>query len=200
MGRRLPVFPAYVAPKTPNHIRDLESGDGGVVETIRNFLSGAYDPTTGMLADYLAVGQHRVDKATNQLRNSILAAQGAQSVYGGSAGKQLNQALIDKIKDDLDREQVLLMDTLERIINNRKFGVGSGIDTIDSARDYAIKDAAMQNAYNANAWQAQAQQAVYSRNSANTLRNLLNPTSLRAADMIGSSAVGLYNYFFPQSL
>lgn len=200
MGRRLPAFPAFVAPRTPNHIRDLESGEGGVVETIRNFLSGAYDPTTGMLADYLAVGQHRVDKATDRLRDSVLAAQGAQNVYGGSAGKQLNQALIDKIKDDLDREQVLLMDTLDRIINNRKFGVDSGLDTVDSARDYAIRKAAMQNTYNANAWQAQAQQRAYSRGNANTLRNFLTPTSLRAADMAGSSAVGLYNYLFPKSL
>lgn len=169
MGFRLP---AYVSPKTPNHIRELEAGPGGLVETVKNFLSGKYDPTAEQFQAYLNVGDHRVQRATQDLRDSILASQGGQRIYGGAAGSQLNQALIDKIKDDLDREQVMLMDTLNQIVANRRYGLNAGTGLVDSARTYAIDSAKMANDYN-----YRAAASRYKPSTLDTVRSFLEPSA-----------------------
>ena len=188
MGSRLSNLPGFVSPAVPAQIRQLETGNPGVVSTIRKFLEGAYDPTAVQFEKFLNIGQARVNRATDDLKNAILATQGAQRVYGGAAGRQLNRALIDKIKDDLDREQMFLLDTLNKIVENRQFGVQAGQNTLDSSRKYALAKADMRNKYNLSAWMGDNFRRADRRASARTLRNLLTPSAVRSAEVLGSVA------------
>jgi len=172
---RFPSYPSFVQPQVPSEIQDLELNNPGIISTIRAFLEGSYDPTADMYKNYLEANQYRVNKATSDLRRNVLASQGAQRIYGGAAGQQLNQALIDKIKDDLDREQEFLWQTLDQIINNRKFGVQSGQDTVNSARQYALEKAAMENDYNLRYFNSALQKKMYQDSSPLTIRNLIKP-------------------------
>lgn len=185
---RYPNYPAFVQPQVSSQIQDLEQNNPGIISAIRAFLEGSYDPTSDMYKAYLDTNQYRVNKATNDLRRNVIASQGAQRIYGAAAGQQLNQALIDKVKDDLNREQDFLWQTLSQIIDNRKFGIQAGQDTVNSARQYALEKASMENDYNMRYWTAGVQKKMYQDSSPLNLRNIIKPaitsTMEKAPDLL----------------
>ncbi len=185
---RYPNYPAFVQPQVSSQIQDLEQNNPGIISAIRAFLEGSYDPTSDMYKAYLDTNQYRVNKATNDLRRNVIASQGAQRIYGAAAGQQLNQALIDKVKDDLNREQDFLWQTLSQIIDNRKFGIQAGQDTVNSARQYALERASMENDYNMRYWTAGVQKKMYQDSSPLNLRNIIKPaitsTMEKAPDLL----------------
>lgn len=169
-------YPALKLPDIDPAIISLETGKSGLVDTVRRFLEGYYDPTADQFRNYVNVIRRGSEAATTGLRKNILAAQGAQRIYGGAAGKQLNTALINKIRNDLDLEQKFLWDALKQTIDNRKYGLNSGKNIVDSNRQYALGIASMENDYNAKKWQAQLENRTYRRSTARNFRNLIPPS------------------------
>ncbi len=169
-------YPAFVKPNLPNYIKNLESEE--VVGTITDFLRGKYDPKAEQFARFLDIGKSRRDRATRKLKREILSAQGGQRIYGGAAGKQLNRALVDKLKDDLDREQEFLWNTLNQIIANRKYGVSSGQSTISNARNYSLERAQMENRYNNRLWESR----LHKQSRSDKIRSFLSSFLPKVAD------------------
>ncbi|MDX9703873.1 MAG: hypothetical protein RBU23_12650 [Candidatus Auribacterota bacterium] len=168
------ALPAFIAPYVPPDIQSLETSPAGLVSTVRAFLEGNYDPTSSMFKSYLQAMRRSRQSAGTDLRDRILSAQGAQRIYGGAAGKQLNQALLSKVQDDLDREQEFLWQTLDTVIGNRQFGLSGGQNLLDSARQYAVQQAQMQNDYNMRAYQTGVAERNFRRSNTLTARNLLS--------------------------
>ena len=185
---------AFVAPHVPEQVQGLETGDTGLISTVRAFLEGQYDPTSSMFKSYLQSMRRNQRQAGVDMRDQILSAQGAQRVYGGAAGKQLNQALVNKVQDDLDREQEFLWQTLDTVIGNRQFGLSSGQNLLDSARQYAVDRAQMENDYNLANYQTQVAERNQRRSRSVTARNILSaisPSNISAGTQL------LSKIFFP---
>ncbi len=178
-------YPAFVSPTLPGYIKNLESKE--IVGTISDFLRGKYDPRAEQFSRFLDVGKTRRDRATKELRRNILATQGGQRIYGGAAGKQLNMALVDKFKDDLDREQEFLWDSLQQIIANRKLGISSGQDTVGDARNYSIRRASMENLYNENLWAARRRKKSSSDKIRSFMSSLLPGIADKGFDLLSQS-------------
>jgi len=178
MGRS--EYPAFVRPTLPDYIKNLESEE--IVGTISAFLKGKYDPRAEQFSRFLDIGKSRRDRATKELKRNILATQGGQRIYGGAAGKQLNRALIDKVKDDLDREQEFLWDSINQIIDNRKLGLSSGQSTIEGARNYSLEKAALENQYNSNAWESSVLANNRKRSSSDKIRSFMTSLLPNIAD------------------
>ncbi len=185
---------AFVAPQVPARVQALETGDNGLVSTVRAFLEGQYDPTSSMFKNYLQSMRRNQRQAGIDMRDQILSAQGAQRVSGGSAGKQLNQALLSKVQDDLDREQEFLWQTLNTVIGNRQFGLSGGQNLLDSSRQYAVQRAQMENDYNLANYQTKVAERNQRRADAVTTRNVL---SVLSPSTISSGAQLLSKIFFP---
>lgn len=185
MGRS--KYPAFVRPTLPGYIENLESKE--IVGTISDFLKGKYDPRAEQFTRFLDIGKSRRDRATQELRRNILATQGGQRIYGGAAGKQLNRALVDKLKDDLDREQEFLWDSLKQIIDNRKLGISSGQDTVGDARNYSIQRASMENRYNENLWAARRQKKSTSDKIRSFMSSLLPDVADIGVDLLRQSLI-----------
>lgn len=190
-----PAYPNFVAPYVPASVSALETDDPGLISTVRAFLEGTYDPTSQMFKSYLSMMRNNQREAADDLRDDILAAQGGQRIYGAAAGKQLNRALVDKVRDDLDREQHFLWDTLNQVISNRRLGLDMGQDILNSSRQYALEKARMENEFNAGTYKAAVQQQAYRKATANTARNFLSSLN----PYITSGTQLLSKIFFPSS-
>jgi len=182
-------YPALKMPDIDPSIISLETGASGLVDTVRRFLEGYYDPTAEQFRNYINVIRSGSKTATKDLQKNILAAQGAQRVYGGAAGKQLNKALVDKIRNDLELEQKFLWDSLNQIIDNRKYGVQAGSNIVDSNKRYALELAEMENDYNTSRWQAQLNDQVYRRSTARNFRNMVSPSYIKSGVELLTSTV-----------
>ena len=173
-------YPVLKMPDIDPSISSLETGASGIVDTIRRFLEGYYDPTADQFSNYVNVIRSGAKTATKDLQKNILAAQGAQRIYGGAAGKQLNKSLVDKIRNDLELEQKFLWDSLNQIIDNRKYGVQAGSNIVDSNKHYALELAEMENDYNTRQWQAQQNDRAYRRSTASNFRNMVSPSYIKS--------------------
>ena len=182
-------YPALKMPDIDPAIISLETGASGLVDTVRKFLEGYYDPSAEQFKNYVNVIRSGAKTATKDFQKNILATQGAQRVYGGSAGKQLNKALIDKMRNDLELEQEFLWDSLNQVIDNRKFGVQAGSSIVNSNRNYAFDLAQMENDYNSRKWQAYTADRAYRRSTALNFRNIMTPTNIKAGLELLTKAV-----------
>ncbi|MCB1195830.1 hypothetical protein KDK77_06570 [bacterium] len=178
----------FVSPQIPEQIIDLELGIPGIIETIRQFLAGEFDPDAEQLDNFIQLRRANDRTSTDELRRAILASQGAQGIRGGAAGKQLNQQLSEKIRQDLEREQAFLLDALDRVVENRMFGVTAGQNSVNAARNYALDRSQSENVFNL----GQAQLRASRQNSNRSLGDLL----IGGASQAISGITGLFSKLF----
>ena len=182
-----PQFPTFEKPEIPERISELERL--GVINQSYNFLNGKYDPNAAMFSSYWDAFDNANAKGTKTMIDDIIARQGGQRIYGGAAGQQVRETLLDKDKNDILNRREMLMNMINTIIGNRQFGVGVAQDAVNSAKSYETNVAGMKNSYNQSMYDASLGQYMYRKADANTTKNWLPAITqgAQAAAQIGTS-------------
>lgn len=190
--------PEYTETEIPTRVDELKRNSW---QEIGKFLNGAYDPTASQFNSYWDVYDTQNQKSTNKMIQQILSAQGGQRIYGGAAGQQVRETLLDKDTNDLLARREMLMNMINNITSNRQFGIGAAESTVGNERNYQSNQAQMKNSFNMNLanmendwntgyYDAMVNRYQYRRANANTIRNWL-PTIMAGAESATQAAVGM---------